>query len=57
MRKEEKKITEKKKEERSYTVFQPSGSKHAVILVLITGKGPGSRVTCPPHSLIASAAL
>lgn len=39
------------------TVFQPSGSRHAVILVLIPGRGPGSLVIFPPQSLIASAVL
>jgi len=40
-----------------HTDFQPSGSKHAVILVLIPGNGPGSRVIFPPASLMASAVL
>ena len=40
-----------------HTVFQPSGSKQAVILVLMTGKGPGSRVIVPPCSFMASAVL
>lgn len=43
--------------EKFHTAFQPSGSKHAVIFVLIPGNGPGSLVTLPPHSLIASAVL
>lgn len=41
----------------SHTHFQPSGSKQANILVLIPGKGPGSRIIFPPDSLIASADL
>ena len=41
----------------SHTIFQPSGSKHAVIFVLMPGTGPGSRVIFPPASLIASAVL
>lgn len=45
------------KTSKSHTDFQPSGSKQAVILVLIPGNGPGSRVTFPPTSLIASAVL
>jgi len=39
------------------TVFHPSGSVHAVILVLMPGNGPGSRVICPPFSRITSAVL
>lgn len=39
------------------TDFQPSGSKHAVIFVLIPGKGPGSLVIFPPKSFTASAVL
>lgn len=42
---------------RAFTNFQPSGSKQAVILVLIPGKGPGSSIIFPPNSLIASALL
>lgn len=39
------------------TNFQPSGSRQATILVLIPGKGPGSRIIFLPHNLIASAVL
>jgi len=46
-----------KQEEKAHTVFQPSGSVHAVILVLMPGNGPGSRVIFPPFTLIASAVL
>lgn len=40
-----------------HTVFHPSGSKQEVILVLMPGNGPGSRVTLPPQSFITSAVL
>jgi hypothetical protein len=39
------------------TDFQPSGSRHAKIFVLIPGSGPGSRVIFPPAALTASAVL
>jgi hypothetical protein len=39
------------------TDFHPSGSRMDVILVLIPGKGPGSRTTCPPNSFATSAVL
>lgn len=34
------------------TVFQPSGSKKATILVLIPGTGPACRVIFPPSSWV-----
>lgn len=34
------------------TVFQPSGSRNEVILVLSPGIGPGCRVTFPPSSWV-----
>jgi hypothetical protein len=40
-----------------HTDFQPSGSRQAVILVLIPGRGPGSRVSFPPKAFTASAVL
>lgn len=42
---------------RADTDFQPSGSRMDVILVLIPGKGPGSRTTFPPNSFTTSAVL
>ena len=50
-------IKYKEKIEKCHTNFQPSGSKQTTILVLIPGKGPGSRIIFPPHDLIASAVL
>ena len=38
---------------RTLTVFQPSGSRKEVILVLIPGIGPGCRVILPPSSCVA----
>ena len=45
------------KKKKIHTDFQPSGSVQAVILVLMPGNGPGSRVICPPFCLTTSAVL